>query len=227
MGLSNRKPITGGEEAVVSQNKFTMLTKRKTMGLSGQKPISGGEETVVTARTQNKFTKPKKAAEKFPCNLCDMTFFYKTSLATHQKNHAAGNTCQHCQRSFAIPTALFKHIRENCTKISTAERKKVLQNDEKSTDLNQTSRKISNPRTSKLKRRSTDQALLDLVYNSCSQSDLNRLQVPVKKLPPIKGIGNTPRKLIKCYNCGEKFKNPVAYATHAEHCVAHRGAENL
>lgn len=176
----------------------TMSTKRKTTGVSNRKPI---------------------AAEKLQCNLCEMTFFYKTSLATHQKNHAAGNTCQYCQRSFAIPTALCKHIRENCTKISIAERKKLLQNDEKST--NRTSRTTIR-RTPKLKNRSTDQVLIDLVYKSCSQADIERLLVPVKNLFPIKSIGKAPRRLIKCYNCGDKFKNPVAYATHAQHCVADR-----
>lgn len=185
--------------------------------LSNQRPIIVGGETSPTGTLTNLSAKPQKTFDKIQCNLCDMTFFYKSSLAAHLKNHATINTCQHCHRSFAIPTGLFKHLREHCARISIGERKKLLENDHSSSDLNRTIHKTP-VRTPKLSR-STYQ-LLDFVYKSCSPAEIERLKaVPVKHFPPIKGMGHTPRKLINCFKCGEKFKNPFSYATHAEHCV--------
>lgn len=205
----------------------TNFTKRKTMDpkLSNRRLSVVGHGTSRIGAAKNEFTKPKKPSDKFECNACDMTFFYKTSLAAHQKNHAAKNTCAHCDRNFAMPNALSKHLRENCTKISIAERKKLLQIDDKSSDLNRTTRKTPT-RTPTLSR--TTDKLLDLVYKSCTPSQLDRLKaMPKKNFPPITGIRHTPRKLINCYNCGEKFPDPVSYATHAEHCVSNNGGSQI
>lgn len=188
--------------------------KRKTIAVK-----FANRKSIAVGSTKS-FTEPK---DKFQCNFtgCDMTFFYKTSLATHQKSHETINTCRYCQRSFALSAALSKHLRENCTKIPISERKKLLENDEKSTDSNRTSNKTQ--RTPKL-RKSIDE-LQQLVYQSCSPSEIEKLKevVPTKLFPPIKGIRITPRKLIKCFNCGDKFKEPVSYATHAGHCGRENG----
>lgn len=39
---------------------------------------------------------------------------------------------------------------------------------------------------------------------------------------PIKGIGHTARKLIKCQKCCGKFSHPALYATHFEDCISSR-----
>lgn len=180
-----------------------------------------GAKTSQTAQTTNSSATLKKPSDKFQCNACEMTFFYKTSLAAHQKNHVKVNTCQYCRRGFAISTGLHKHLRENCTKISISERKKLLDKDDKTSVLNVTTRQTSirTPIRTPTLLGKTDK-LLDLVYKSCSPSQIERLKaVPVKHFPPIKGIRYTPRKMINCFKCGEKFHDPSTYATHAEHCV--------
>ncbi len=198
----------------------TTSANRKTIdpkSVNRKPPVAVVEEP---SQTKTQFAKPQKPTDKFRCKSCEMTFFYKTSLAAHEKNHAITNTCKHCNRNFAIATALSKHLRENCTKIPTTERKKLLASDDKSADLNRTMQKTPT-RTPKLRRSTVE--LLDLVYKSCSPSDVDRLKaVQFKNVPSMKGIRYTPRKLIKCYQCGDKFKDPFLYAAHAEHCVPHK-----
>lgn len=91
-------------------------------------PTSGSRRSANDKRT-SKFGIPKGKTDKIQCSLCDMTFFYKTSLAAHQRTHAAINTCQHCHRTFAISSALSKHLRENCSKISIPAKKRLLEKD--------------------------------------------------------------------------------------------------
>lgn len=151
---------------------------------------------------------PKKSSEKIQCNLCDMAFFYKTSLAAHKKTHTNANSCQHCHRSFAISTGLFKHLREHCVKISVAERKRLLGNDRKSSVSNGPAQKTSEIRTPKLRASPVD-------------------QLKAVRFPPGAGIRLTPWKLIKCYNCGEKFTNPHLYATHSVSCAADKAGKSI
>lgn len=193
----------------------TASTNRKTIDPKSfnRKSIVVGRETSQTDSTMLPFAKPKKSTDKFRCKSCEMTFFLETSLAAHEKSHTISNTCRYCNRNFAIATALSRHLRENCSKISIAERKKLLEIDDKSTDLYRRTQKTPT-RAPKL-RRSTAQ-LLDLVYKSCPPLDMKVVQF--KNVPSIRGIRNTPRKLIKCY-CGDKFQDPCSYATHAEHCI--------
>lgn len=237
MGISKTVPPTSRRSKRISttfganQLKRTSgkFTKRKTID-----PKSFNQTTVASVKATNEttFVKPNKSTEKFQCKDCNMTFFYKTSLAAHQKSHMTANTCNYCNRNFVISAALSKHLRENCTKITIAERKKLLDDDEKSIDSNRQKTPKKTPtrtstRTPKLRRVSTDE-LLSLVYKTCSPSQVDRLKaMPIKRVPLIKGIGNTPRRLIKCYKCGSKFKDPVSYATHAEECIPNNGVDNL
>lgn len=117
------------------------------------------------------------------------------------KHQSRSYQCNICKRAFFYQTSLRTHqntckskrLFEHCRKISIAERKKL---------------------------RSTDQ-LLDVVYKSCSASQIERQKaVSVKHLAPIKGIPHIRRKLINCFNCGQKFKYPCSFATHATHCIS-------
>lgn len=206
-------------------------TKRQTMDskLSKQRSTIVGGGTIQTGSSTIAFAQPKMPSnKKFQCNLCDMSFFYQTSFAAHKKSHTVKNTCEYCDRSFGILAALFKHLRENCAKISIADRKKLLEDDEKSSDLNRTIQKTPTrtPTIKTPKVRGTTDQLLDFVYKSCTPAQVDRLKaMPLKRVPTIKGI-RTPRKLINCYSCGEKFKDPVSFATHhAEHCVPNKGGK--
>lgn len=184
----------------------TKSKKRKSLQLESLHEAIDGEGTGSTT-----FPKP---SNKYPCNFCDKTYFFKTTLVAHQKSHTAINSCQYCQRTFALSTALSQHLREHCNKIPIAERKKLLVDDEKTSNLKKTVHK-----TSDLKVRYTTDELFDLVSKSCSLADGNRLKAPMECFPSIKGVYQTPRKLIKCIHCGEKFKNPALFAIHAEVCT--------
>lgn len=151
-------------------------------------PTSGSSRSVTDKRTSI-LRVPKKKTEKIQCNLCDMTFFYKTSLATHQRTHSAINTCQHCHRTFAISSALSKHLRENCSKIPITAKKRLLEKD------NRISQNAITPKV----RRSRHELLLSY---------------------PVKSIGSSVRKLIRCDNCHAKFSNPASYATHFQCCIS-------
>ncbi|XP_037030966.1 uncharacterized protein LOC119070642 [Bradysia coprophila] len=228
LGTSNRTTIDPIKMGISSLPRRTTISTRRISGTYHttqrlkKTPTTLAKRMTIDAKSFNQkrdatdssktlFAKPKKTTDKLACPVpsCDMTFFYKTSLAAHVKSHAPQNNCEHCGRTFGIPTALSKHLRENCTKISVAGRKKLLESDAK---LEKQKTPVRSPRLN----RARDE-LLDLVFTS----ELDRLKaVPFKDFVPIKGIGRTPRKLIKCYDCGEKFKNPLQFATHAEHCDA-------
>lgn len=182
------------------------------MTKTNESTARGGKGLLRRSRPSNVTSfsaKPKKPSAKMQCNLCDMAFFYEASLAAHQKSHAKINTCQHCYRKFAISTGLFKHLREHCTKISFPERKKLVGKDRTASDLNRTTHKTP-IRTTKL-------------YTSCSPSQIDRIKAV--RFPPIKGMPHIARKLIKCFSCGEKFKNPSSYAIHVGDCA--RGQNNF
>lgn len=112
--------------SMASSASAVLISSKSTNNMRA--PTSGSRKNVTDKRTSI-FRIPKKKTEKIQCNLCDMTFFYKTSLATHQRTHAAINTCQHCHRTFAISSALSKHLRENCSKIPIPAKKRLLEKD--------------------------------------------------------------------------------------------------
>lgn len=80
---------------------------------------------------------PRRPSEKIQCDLCDRKFFFSTFLVAHLRNHTAVNTCQHCDRSFAISKTLLNHLRYHCKKISFADRKKLPENDHRSSQIDQ------------------------------------------------------------------------------------------
>lgn len=130
----------------------------------------------------------KSTTSKLKCTSCERTFYYIESLAAHKKMHAKKKVCQHCDRNFGNNFALERHLRENCSKISIGDRKKLLESDAK--EKTPVRRRLTRPKEELL------------------------------KFFPIKGIGQTPRKKIQCYECNDNFQNPLEFAVHAEQCAA-------
>lgn len=153
-------------------------------------------------------------------NLSLHSKFDKKTLAAHTKTHAGANSCQYCQKNFALPTALVNHLRDHCTNISIAERKKLLAANEKTPNLDCTSRSQRTPKKTPNSVKHLTDELIEFVSRSCSASQSNRVIDSLSEyFPPIKGVYQTPKKVIKCYNCGQNFKHAFLFAAHAELCA--------
>lgn len=188
---SSRLSIAHGKMATHKINP--KKSPSKIMVASPSRPIvkSPLKPTAVAAEAK------AAAATRFPrssyvCGVCSKSFLLMSSLTKHKKTHKTGTssskTCKHCDKSFAIASALDTHLREKCTKIPIAQRRKLINY-------------------------GPSRPVASMPDNSSSSSATSH-SGSARKMPHS-GIYRTPSKILRCHTCGEQFKEFNSFTDHS------------
>lgn len=146
------------------------------------KPDSN-EEAIGSQRNVVMFPKPS-----FTCDICLKSFLQFSNLNAHKRSHKAAHNCKYCDKKFSIDLALQNHMKENCVKIPSQDRKKLLEKNRKKPTSAITSADVPSKRT----RKSTAVTM------------------------PHSGVLSTPNKKIQCQQCHLSFLDVLSYMNHIE-----------
>lgn len=192
-GSSNRPPPTASPKRPIVKSPI--------------KPL----KVTLKAPAENVFQKPAS----YKCNTCKKTFLQLSNWTKHKQTHdqavvqnATEFQCKHCDRKFSIAGALETHLQINCTKISAADRRKILSLADSASHRIAVPSAAVSPRSSssELSGCSSDES------GATSAKRSNRRKT-VSKVP-FSGIHRTPSKVIKCTKCREEFPNYIMLMTH-------------
>lgn len=223
----------------VAKVTSSTITATVTAGIAPKKETEACSRTVTFASPPSATSKPvngvSNEAKRWKCDDCKRLFSTEFARKVHIENvHNLSSTfkkmappmvnplkCKYCDRNFSLDFAFDKHIRENCTKISPAERKRFIVESEKSKTKSQSGN--SNAFTSKQTKLKSNTILnrLNVVnltgdeYDGTDLNDTNSIKLTHNNLGHT-GIYRTPSKSIPCKSCNITFFNCVEYA---EHCV--------
>lgn len=193
----------------------TTLKKPTVTAPKISKPLTAAENTKPTTST---ISAPKRrviSVPTFKCTFegCNREFRSGPAFRDHMKSHngnisastsasnssasltAQNNKCKWCDKKFEISSALISHMIESCTKISFAEKRKLLAEQERNKPPN-------NKRKSMF-------AAPEPVARKRSPS---RRQTIVSRKSRVV----TPKKTMKCHveGCGQLFTEVLAFANH-------------
>lgn len=186
----------------------------------------------TTAAPSNGSDLASTAIQTWKCEPCKRPFAKEILYRLHMSNFhnissnvkkmappSSSSTlkCKYCDRGFSLQFALDKHTVENCTKISPAERKRIIAVNEAKSKCGNTNQSNTDMDVTKINWQTISNRVNlqagGAALDACDGSD-NSLH----KLPNMghSGIYRTPSKSIPCKICNIVFMNCVEYA---EHCV--------
>lgn len=218
----NRQPTTSTTAPKIAKSTETTLTNSKTelkkSAIVASKISKPPTATIGTKPTTSNISAPKRrviSVPTFKCTFegCNREFRSGPAFRDHMKSHnrnisASTSTsnsstslttqthkCKWCDKKFEISSALISHMIESCTKISFAEKRKLIAEQERN-------------KTANNKRKSMF-AAPEPVARKRSPS---RRQTFVSRKSGVV----TPKKTMKCHveGCGQLFTEVLAFANH-------------
>lgn len=180
------------------------------------------KESAAPPKSSNPVPFPKPLV--FKCNICSKSFNYLSNYNSHKKTHienVSANACTYCDRKFAIRNALDIHLKTNCTKISSANRRKLLSADDLKNSINavNTYKKQTAVSTGAYPKRRTNITTTD--SDSLTASENSHLDESIAlrsstKKTPHSGIYRTPSKSIRCTICNTFYSDILSFTQHLE-----------